>query len=164
MLEVFLRQLNENTREFTITDQRMTRFFITLNQGVNFVQHSLDLMQGGEIFIPKIPTVKILNLAKALNSKFKIKYMGIRPGEKLHEVLITKNDARNTIEFKKFFIIKPEIVFGDYREKQYKEKYNLVDENFEYSSDIEKFQLPENELKEIIKKYLKNHNDLQFLK
>ena len=88
----------------------MTRFLITLKESVKFVSDSLKIMQGGEIFVPKIPSIKITELANVLNPNFKIKLTGIRPGEKLHELLISKNDSRNTIEFKNYFIIKPEII------------------------------------------------------
>jgi len=98
--------------EIPITDKRMTRFWITLKQGADFVISCLEDMQGGEIFIPKIPSMKILDLAKAIAPKCKIKITGIRPGEKLHEVLIAADDARYTEERKDRFITCPGVVFG----------------------------------------------------
>ena len=113
----------------------MTRFLITLKESVKFVSDSLKIMQGGEIFVPKIPSIKITELANVLNPNFKIKLTGIRPGEKLHELLISKNDSRNTIEFKNYFIIKPEIIFSNYRTNNYVEKFKNVTDDFEYISN-----------------------------
>jgi len=95
-----------------ITDSRMTRFWITLKKGVNFVINCLDEMQGGEIFIPKLPSIKILDLAKALAPKCKLKIVGIRPGEKLHETLVPNDDARYTIECEDKFITRPDVIFS----------------------------------------------------
>ena len=92
-----------------ITDVRMTRFSITLQQGVDFVLGCLDRMWGGELFVPKIPSYKILDLAEAVMPEAKHEIVGIRPGEKLHEEMITKSDAVNTIEFKDYYIIVPSI-------------------------------------------------------
>ena len=92
----------------TITDARMTRFWITLEQGIKLVLNSMDRMQGGEIFVPKIPSMKVTDLAKAVAPNCRHEYIGIRPGEKLHEVMIPEDDARNTIEMDNFYIIKPE--------------------------------------------------------
>ncbi len=92
----------------TLTDKRMTRFWLTLEQGVEFVIQSIATMHGGEVFVPKIPSMKILDLAKAIAPKCKIKFIGIRPGEKIHECLLTEDEARHSLEFKECFIIKPE--------------------------------------------------------
>ena len=92
-----------------ITDKRMTRFNITLQDGVNFVLGCLEKMWGGELFIPKIPSYKILDLAKAIAPEAKQNIIGIRPGEKLHEEMITQNDALNTVEFDNYFVILPSI-------------------------------------------------------
>lgn len=91
-----------------VTDQRMTRFWITLEQGVQFVLDSLTRMHGGEIYVPKIPSMKIIDLARAVAPECKIKYIGIRPGEKLHELMITEDDARRTLEFDRYYVIQPE--------------------------------------------------------
>ena len=90
-----------------ITDKRMTRFNITLEQGVNFVIKCLDKMWGGELFVPKLPSYRITDLAKAIAPDCKIEYVGIRPGEKIHEEMITKDDAINTIEFDNYYVIMP---------------------------------------------------------
>ena len=88
-----------------ITDPRMTRFWITLEQGVGFVLSCLDKMSGGEIFVPKIPSMNIMDLAEAVASDCRTEVVGIRPGEKLHELMITEDDARNTYEFEDYFTI-----------------------------------------------------------
>lgn len=132
----FFKNLIKNgTDHLPITDMRMTRFWITLEQGVNFVLSSLKMMQGGEIYIPKIPSMKITDMARNLAPELPMKEIGIRPGEKLHEVMITKDDGRQTIELSDRFIITPQFTFWN------KNGYNgwdakPVDEGFEYSSDI----------------------------
>lgn len=103
IIPLFLKLKNKNY--FTITDENMTRFFITLEAGVKFVIDSFQRMIGGEIFIPKIPSVKIIDIAKAINQKAKIKLIGIRPGEKIHEDMITETDSINTFEFKNYYVI-----------------------------------------------------------
>ena len=97
VVPIFLKQ-NKVKDPFTITDNKMTRFNITLEEAVKFVINCLKNMKGGEIFVPKIPSYKILDVVKAINPK-KIKYIGLRPGEKIHE-MISETDAINTIEFK----------------------------------------------------------------
>lgn len=91
----------------TVTDDRMTRFWMTLQQGVDFVIQSVLTMQGGEIFVPKIPSMRILDLVKAVAPECQIKITGIRPGEKMHEVLVSEDEAHHTLEFDTFFVIKP---------------------------------------------------------
>ena len=103
VIPIFQEQMK--TGVLTITDDRMTRFWITLQQGVNFVINSLGLMKGGEIFVPKIPSMKVIELARAMAPKCRIKMIGIRVGEKLHEAMILEDDARITKEFKDHFII-----------------------------------------------------------
>lgn len=96
------------TGKITITDIRMTRFWITLEQGIDLVLKALQLMQGGEIFIPKIPSMKIADLSRAIAPECEIDVIGVRPGEKMHECLITEDEARHTFEFDDFFVIEPE--------------------------------------------------------
>ena len=133
----------------------MTRFWISLQDGVNFVISSIKEMNGGELFVPKSPSIKIIDLAKALNSKIKFKIIGIRPGEKLHEVLCPSDTYRETIEYKKYFIIKPLIDFKAGQSKKYYknsfgEKGKNVSENFIYSSDLNPHFLSVKEIKKII--------------
>lgn len=118
--------------EITITDERMTRFWITLDEGVRFVIKSVGTMLGGEIFIPKIPSMKIVDLADAIAPGAKKKIIGIRPGEKLHEVLFTEEESRNLKEFDDYYIIEPEFAFWD--KASHKEGKTPL-EKFIYSSD-----------------------------
>jgi UDP-N-acetylglucosamine 4,6-dehydratase len=115
-----------------ITDERMTRFFITLEQCVDFVIKCFEIMHGGELFVPKIPSIKITELAKIMAPRCKIKVIGIRPGEKLHEVMISEDDARNTLEFKDYFIVKP--YFPWWKDKNHAGGQR-VSEGFRYSSN-----------------------------
>lgn len=131
-----------------ITDPRMTRFWITLEQGVRFVLKSLDTMVGGELFVPKLPSMNIMDLAKVIAPECKTVITGIRPGEKLHELMIPKDDARRTIEFKDHYLIQPDF---HYWKKRYKKKGGSnVPEDFEYSSDTNHWKLSEIEMMEII--------------
>jgi UDP-N-acetylglucosamine 4,6-dehydratase (inverting) len=130
VIPIFKEQ--EKTGTITITDARMTRFWITLDQGVKLVIKSIEEMQGGEVFIPKIPSMKIIDLAKVLAPKCKIKYTGIRPGEKIHEALLTEDEARHSLEFKEYYVIEPE--FRWWNKKKLKGGTALKP-NFRYTSD-----------------------------
>jgi FlaA1/EpsC-like NDP-sugar epimerase len=133
--------------EITITDEKMTRFWITLEQGVNFVINSIEKMQGGEIFIPKIPSMKITDLAEVVAPGVPKKIIGIRPGEKLCEVLLTPEESRHTKEFENYFIIEPEFDFWDH--DNHKEG-KLVSEGFCYSSDNNKKWLDKDQIKQFL--------------
>jgi len=122
----------KQTGVLTITDKRMTRFWTTLEQGVNFVINSIEMMEGGEIFVPKIASMKIMDLAKLIAPECELKETGIRPGEKINEVLIMEDEARHTKEFDDFFIIEPE--FHWWREDNHIGGKKLPD-GFRYSSD-----------------------------
>jgi UDP-N-acetylglucosamine 4,6-dehydratase (inverting) len=111
VIPLFLAQ--KKTGTITITDERMTRFWITLDQGVNFVIQGIEQMRGGEIFVPKIPSMKVTDLARAVAPEAEIKTIGIRPGEKLHEVLLTEDESRHAREFDNYYIIEPELDFWD---------------------------------------------------
>jgi UDP-N-acetylglucosamine 4,6-dehydratase/5-epimerase len=128
----FKKLIDEGNEELPITDDRMTRFWITLDQGVEFVLSSFEMMRGGEIFVPKIPSAKITELAAAVGPKMKTKVIGIRPGEKLHEVMITEDDARTTLELPDRYIIRP-MLYSE--EAQYHPKEKPAPEGFRYSSD-----------------------------
>ncbi len=149
-----LKDQNKNNSNFTITHKDMTRFSITLKEGVDFVINGLKLMKGGEIFIPKIPSVKIIDIAKTINKNRKIKYIGIRPGEKLHELLISKDDNQGVIEFKKYYIIKSTININrtniNFNISSSGEKGKVVDENFEYNSKNNIYFLNTKEIKKLI--------------
>jgi UDP-N-acetylglucosamine 4,6-dehydratase len=109
----FQKLLNEGAQELPITDERMTRFWISLQDGVDFVIRNFERMHGGEIFIPKIPSATILDLAKAMAPNLPLKIIGIRPGEKLHEIMCPFDDSHLTLEFHDHFVIKPSISFSD---------------------------------------------------
>jgi len=115
-----------------ITDKRMTRFWITLEQGVRFVINKFEKMYGGELFVPKIPSMNIMDFAKAIAPKCRTEIVGIRPGEKLHEVMISSDDARNTIELGDCYVIQPAF---NWWSKNNHNKHKKVAENFCYSSD-----------------------------
>jgi len=120
-----------------ITDVRMTRFWITLNQGVRFVLSCLAMTRGGEIFVPKIPSMKIVDLAKAMAPKLPHREIGIRPGEKLHEVMVTEDDTRNTVEIDDRYIIEP--AFHWWRRTSFaKEGAKQLPDGFRYASDTNK--------------------------
>jgi UDP-N-acetylglucosamine 4,6-dehydratase len=123
----------QGAKEIPITDERMTRFWITLDQGVAFVCSCLSVMRGGEIFVPKIPSMKIVDLANAIAPGLKHKIVGIRPGEKLHEVMITTDDARTTRDLGDRYVILPATSLG--RDKARKPEGKPVADNFRYASD-----------------------------
>lgn len=131
-----------------ITDTRMTRFWITLDQSVEFVLSCLENMVGGELFIPKLPSMNIMDLAKAIAPECKTKIVGIRPGEKLHEVMIPAEDSRKTLEFEKHYLLMPEFDFFAKRFDVTKGK--PVEDGFEYSSDANTVWLNPEQIKEMI--------------
>jgi UDP-N-acetylglucosamine 4,6-dehydratase len=134
----FQKLVQAGVKEIPITDPRMTRFWITLPQGIDFVLKSFERMQGGEIFIPKIPSMKVTDLATALAPGVPTKVVGIRPGEKLHEVMCPADDHHLTIEFDDHYVIKPAIVFTramDFTQNALGENGTVVADGFEYSSD-----------------------------
>ncbi len=127
-----------------ITDPRMTRFWITLEQGVDFVLKNLERMLGGEIFVPKIPSMNIMDLAGVICPDARIDIVGIRPGEKIHEVMVPKDDARSTLEYDDYYIIKPDFISS---EKFSGEK---VADDFEYNSGANPWKLSISEMRELI--------------
>ena len=153
VVETFRENLRKNTGFFQITDKRMTRFWIKLEQGVDFVINTFLRMHGGEIFVPKLPTIKIVDLAKALNKDYKIRIIGIRPGEKLHEIMCPREEASNIIEFKNFYVIKPSIQFRkkfNYKITKLKEFGKKVNEEFEYNSKDNTKYLKNREIKAFV--------------
>ncbi len=151
----FRNLINNGATELPITDENMTRFWITLEQGVQFVLNNLVRMHGGEIFVPKIPSIRIVDLATAMAPNAKQNIIGFRPGEKIHEVMCPRDDFQHTIEFDKFFIIKPSIVFSnidaDFTTTALGEKGKLVEPNFEYNSFNNPHYLTVEELVELNK-------------
>ena len=132
-----------------ITDPRMTRFWITLEQGVNFVLSRLETMVGGELFVPKLPSMNIMDLAKVIAPECKTEIIGIRPGEKLHEVMIPKDDARRTIEYADHYIIQPDFDFWGRRFEN--NGGQAVPDEFEYNSGDNPWMLTPEEMGEIIR-------------
>jgi UDP-N-acetylglucosamine 4,6-dehydratase/5-epimerase len=146
VVPVFNQQ--KKTGTITATDKRMTRFWITLKQGVDFVIKCVEIMHGGEVFVPKIPSMKITDLAKAIAPGCKIKLVGIRPGEKIHECLVTEDESRHAIEFDDFFIVKPEHPW--WNQKGHKVGRPLP-EGFRYSSDKNEKWLTEEMLQKMLR-------------
>ena len=149
----FFKNLIQNgAKEIPITDERMTRFFITLEQGVDFVIKNLQRMHGGEIFVPKIPSMKMVDLALALAPNLPIKIIGIRPGEKLHEVMIPNDDSRHCYEFDDFYLLEPSILFQtpiNYGITANGQKGVKLKDEFEYSSDKNTLWLSKEEILEM---------------
>jgi len=146
VIPFFLKQ--RETGVLPITDTRMTRFWITLDQGVHFVLDCLECMVGGELFVPKIPSMNIMDLAKALAPECKTEIVGIRPGEKLHEVMITRDDARKTLEYKDRYVVQPDFQFWGSRFKS--KEGNAPPEDFEYNSGTNPWFLTIDEMRKII--------------
>ena len=133
----FQKLIDEGAKELPITDENMTRFLITLDDGVNFVLKNFHRMYGGEIFIPKIPSMYMTELAKAMAPELPHKIIGIRPGEKLHEIMCPSDDSHLTLEFDDHFVIQPTIQFSyisDFTVNRLGEKGKLVEQGFEYNS------------------------------
>lgn len=148
------KKLEEGAKEIAITDKRMTRFWITLEQSIDFVIKSFERMRGGEIFIPKIPSMNIEDLAHAIAPELPHVYTGIREGEKLHELMIGEEDARHTIEYEDYYMIFPEIYAHN---PQLIENYlkgrkgKTLPDNFTYSSKTNTQWLSQAELKQLVK-------------
>ena len=139
---------NKKNGKIPITDPRMTRFWITLEQGVHFVLNSLQRMTRGEIFVPKLPSMKITDLATALAPGCEHEIVGIRPGEKLHEVMISEEDARVSLEFDDYFVIVPQ--FSWWKHDKCKEGKPLSD-GFVYSSDRNDWWLDEEGIIQLVR-------------
>lgn len=149
---LFLKLVKEGAKILPITDPKMTRFWISLEDGVNFVLSCFKKMHGGEIFVPKIPSIRILDLAKVIGPHMKTKIIGIRPGEKIHETLCHGDDAKNTLEFSDHYVIKPSILLDkekDYSKNCIGEIGKKVKDSFIYSSDKNQKFLELKEIKKI---------------
>lgn len=150
VIPLFFNLSKQGVSEFPITDERMTRFWITLEQGVELVMHALDKSVGGEIFVPRIPSMRVIDLVKAFNAKAKIKYIGIRPGEKIHETLISEDEARKTKIVNGKYVIVPEFYESHLVHELY-DKYPSVPEGFVYSSGSNEQWFTVDQLQEMIK-------------
>ncbi|ARQ98128.1 UDP-N-acetylglucosamine 4,6-dehydratase (inverting) [Campylobacter lanienae] len=156
VVPLFKKLIENGAKELPITDERMTRFWITLEDGVKFVLKNFERMQGGELFIPKIPSMKITDLAATLAPNLPTKIIGIRPGEKLHEIMISADDALHSLEFSDHYVIMPSIKFydkqADFAINKLGEKGYSVGSEFEYRSDNNTQWLDEKSLKDMIER------------
>ena len=156
VVPLFKKLIANGAKELPITDEKMTRFWITLEDGVKFVLKNFERMQGGELFIPKIPSMKITDLAATLAPNLPTKIIGIRPGEKLHEIMISADDALHSLEFSDHYVIMPSIKFYDkqanFAINKLGEKGYSVSSEFEYRSDNNTQWLDGKSLKEMIEK------------
>ncbi len=132
VVPIFIRQ-RENGNKLTITDERMTRFWLSLDQGVQFVISNIERMHGGEVFVPKIPSMKIIDLARVIAPNAEIEVVGIRPGEKLHEMMISRDESRSTIELEDRFVVQP--VGMLWFRHDWSEDGTSVPDGFKYTSD-----------------------------
>ncbi len=147
-----------------ITHEEMTRFNITLDEGINFVINSFKNMWGGELFVPKIPSFKIIDLAKAIAPNIKPNFIGIRPGEKIHEEMITETDSLNAAEFKNYYVILPDSKYIVWNRKKYLDKDKsdmgkMCKKNFSYNSKDNKKKLSVSDLKKILDKNFFSEKD-----
>src|SRR5512141_326953 len=152
VVPVFLKQRQNG--KVTITDDRMTRFWLSLEQGVRFVIACIEQMQGGEVFVPKIPSMKVLDLAHAIAPDAAISVIGIRPGEKLHEVLISEDEARNTVEREDMYIVKPPETLW---ERSLTYEGDPLPEGFRYASDDNADWLDVDGIRKLIAPFEKLH-------
>ena len=150
VISLYLNLIKNKSKFLPVTDEKMTRFWITLDQGVEFVLSNLEIMKGGEIYVPKIPSMKVIDVAKAMAPKIPYKLIGVRPGEKIHEVMITEDDARYTVELEDRFVIFPT---KSHKYKENLKKFLISDnlpENFKYSSDKNTNWLDKNDFLKLI--------------
>jgi UDP-N-acetylglucosamine 4,6-dehydratase/5-epimerase len=152
VVPIFIRQRANG--KLTITDQRMTRFWLTLEQGVRFVIRCIEQMQGGEVFVPKIPSTRIVDLAKVIAPDADFEIVGIRPGEKLHEVLIHEDEARSAVEREDMFVVVPSIPLWQ-RDLRYEGK--PLPEGFRYASDNNPVWLTMEQIKAIVAPFEREH-------
>ena len=143
-----------NSGYFPITSKEMTRFNISLEEGVKMVDWTRQNALGGEIFVPKIPSYKITDLARAMNPKNKLKIIGVRRGEKIHEEMITSSDSQTTYEIKKYYVILPDNSLENFKKfKKHFKSLKKVNENFNYNSKTNKEFLKVAEIKQMIKNF-----------
>jgi UDP-N-acetylglucosamine 4,6-dehydratase len=138
----------KNNGYLPITDPNMTRFWITLKQAVEFVLHCLEVMCGGELFVPKIPSMNIMDLARAIAPECETRTVGVRPGEKIHELMISRDDARQTLELDSFYVIQPQFKYWD-RRSSWDEGHKVPDD-FEYQSGTNPWRLTIEEMKTML--------------
>jgi UDP-N-acetylglucosamine 4,6-dehydratase len=142
----YFKDLAEQGKSLPITDLRMTRFWISLEQAVKFVLDSLEMMQGGELYVPRIPSMKIVDLARAVSPESQLEEIGMRPGEKLHEEMISSDDSRRTIVLKDRFVVTPVVAEWGYNPP----KGVAMVEGSAYKSDTNEQWVSESDIKKFI--------------
>ena len=153
VVPLFQKLISEGCTSLPITDERMTRFFITLQEGVDFVLNALEIMQGGELFVPKIPSVRIVDLANAMAPTLPVKEVGIRAGEKLHEVLCPREVSHDVLEFPNHYIVKPAFAFfheRDYAMGSEGKRGKPVVDGFQYDSETNTHFLSVAEIRDLL--------------
>jgi UDP-N-acetylglucosamine 4,6-dehydratase len=150
VIPLFLEQKAKG--KITVTDRRMTRFFLSLEQGVRFVIRCIEQMHGGEVFVPKIPSMKIMDLVDAVAPGIAVDFVGIRPGEKLHEVLVSEEEARNAVEFDDMFIVKP---LHPWWQRDVWSEGRALPEGFSYGSQTNSSWLSLDQLKDLVRGFQK---------
>ncbi len=151
VIPFFLELKRQGKKIFPITDERMTRFWITLEEAANLVFFALENGMGGEIFVPKIPSMRIVDIARTIEPECEFKIIGIRPGEKLHETLISEDEARTVYDLGNYYVILPQFLFRKKPLYEYYSKYPKVKEGFIYRSDINERWLSQEELRAFIR-------------
>ncbi|MCW8090329.1 UDP-N-acetylglucosamine 4,6-dehydratase (inverting) [Alteromonas sp. ASW11-130] len=155
VVPLYRKMIRDGVEKLPVTHAEMTRFWITLDEGVEFVVKNFDRMQGGEIFVPKIPSIRILDLVEAMSGSREHELIGIRPGEKLHELMVPEEMAHHTVEFDDHYVITPAIKFFDknvnYLKNKAGEKGRPATDKFEYHSGRNPYFLSVKELKELDK-------------
>lgn len=146
VVPIFLQQ--KSSGKLTITDERMTRFWLTLEQGVRFVIHCVEVMHGGEVFVPKIPSMKIVDLARAIAPGISLEVVGIRPGEKLHEVLISEDESRSTIEMEDMYVVQPSM--GTWFGHDWQSEGHALPAGFRFGSDNNPQWLSVDQIREMV--------------
>jgi UDP-N-acetylglucosamine 4,6-dehydratase len=146
VIPIFLQQRQNG--KLTVTDERMTRFWLTLEQGVRFVIRCTEQMRGGEVFVPKIPSTRIVDLARVIAPQARLEVIGIRPGEKLHEMLINEDEARSTVELEDMFVVQPatDLWFGH----EWQDQGRRLPDGFRYGSDTNPEWLTVEQIREIV--------------
>jgi UDP-N-acetylglucosamine 4,6-dehydratase len=149
VVPIFIKQRHNG--KITITDERMTRFWISLDQGVRFVIRCLDQMHGGEVFVPKIPSMKVVDLATAVAPGTEISVVGIRPGEKLHEVLISEDEVRVTVEMPDMYVVLPALSYWSQTlSEEWEHQGSLLQDGFRYTSNTNSDWLSIEQIREIV--------------
>ncbi len=149
VVPVFVKQRSEG--RITITDERMTRFWLSLEEGVRFTIRCIEQMEGGEVFVPKIPSMRVVDLAHVIAPDTEIEVIGIRPGEKLHEVLISEDEARHTLELKDMYVVEPPgaLWFG----RNWRDRGKRLPEGYRYTSDGNDQWLDESKIHELVEPF-----------